>query len=221
MKRAFAMLFVSVLALALAPSGARADPAPCEAFEIEYTLAANLRLEDTPMGEGDGVYKIGPGSVTLRFENREGQPGGSVKMLSYAMREYFEVVSKKLFFKTTVLTDTRTAATPDKCAIASEGVLTDRTLRWVKVVRGYRTDGTLTCTGSMCGKLGAPPPGTSELHIGPGPVVFSPFVFSADMQTFTMASTYVAKTTMPKQTAYVSLAGRETKRSCVQPKPCN
>lgn len=65
------------LGIALAPAEAPAQDAgaPCEAFEIEYTLAANVTLRDTPMGEGNGTYTIGPGKVVLRFENRGGAPG--------------------------------------------------------------------------------------------------------------------------------------------------
>ena len=208
---------------ALGVGSAAADdaPPPCDAFEVEYLLAANLKLSETPMGEGDGVYSIGPGKVVLRFENKNGQPGGNVQMLQYAMREYFVIKSKTLFWTTSVTTDTNTAATPNACSIAAQGALdSSRTVKWSTPVAGYHTDGTLTCEGSMCGKFGAPPPGQSPFHIPPGPVAFNPFVFAADMKTFTMASAHVSKTDMPKQSGEVSLAGRETKRTCVAVAPC-
>lgn len=209
------------LVLALATSDATADdpPAACAAWDVEYGLSARLQLDETPMGEGDGVYPIGPGRVVLRFEDRNGQPGGAVSMLAYAMREHFVVKSKTLFWTTTVTTDTATRATPDVCSSAAEGTLVDHTIQWKTQVRGYRTDGTLECDGSMCGKFGAPPPGKSELHIPPGPVAFKPFEFAPDKATFTMAKTQVSKTEMPKQTGFVALAGRETKRTCVTTKP--
>ena len=218
-KRAIAASIAGALALALAPS-ASAEVVPCDAWEVEYTVAANLELRDTPMGEGDGVYKIGPGAMTLRFEDRGGKPGGAVKMLAYAMQERFQIVSKTLFWTTTVMTDTHTAATPDACWIAAEGNLTDRTLRWSTPVRGYRTDGHIICDGSLCGKFGAPPSGRTELHIGPGPVPFSAFAYGADMKSFTMPITFVSKTEMPKQTGFIALAARETRRACVAVKPC-
>jgi hypothetical protein len=218
-------IWVSAVTLAVglvvAPGDAPAeDAAPCNAFEIEYTLAANLTLRDTPMGEGNGTYTIGPGQVVLRFENRGGAPGGAVQMLGYSMREYFVINSKTLFWTTSVTTDTNTASTPNKCAVTAEGVVSGRTLSWRTPLRGYHTDGTLNCQGSLCGKFGAPPPGQSELHIPPGPVLFGAFELSADTKTFTMSPTQVAKTEMPKQTSFLGLAGRETRRTCVQVPQC-
>lgn len=200
----------------VASHGARADepPVSCAAWDVDYALAANLQLKDTPMGEGNGVYGIGPGKAVLRFSSKGGS-AASVRMLSYTMREAFTIKSKTLFWTTTVITDTHTAATPDACSTAAEGTLANGTLRWTTPVRGYRTDGTLTCDGSLCGKFGAPPPGQTALHIGPSDVKFSPFVFAADMKTFSMSSTEVSKTAMPKQTGSVTLSGREMKRTCV------
>ncbi len=212
---------LAVLGLVVAPSGAGAqETAPSCQWEIEYTLSANLKLTDTPMGEGDGIYRIGPGKVVLRYEDRGGQPAGDVKMIQYTMREYFTIKSRTLFWTTTVITDTNTAATPNTCSIAAEGALSGRTINWRTPVRGYHTDGTLTCEGSLCGKFGAPPPGQMQLHIGPNPVWFKPFVFAPDMKTFTMATTHVSKTDMPKQSGEVALAGREMRRACVPIAPC-
>lgn len=213
----FSAILSATLALALLPRGASADDPPaCSAWENEYVLSANLRLYDTPMGEGDGVYAIGPGRVVLRFDNRGGQPGGDAKMVAYRMREHFTIKAKTLVFTTTVVTDTITTATPNGCASVANGAMDKLRLQWRTPVSGYRTDGTLTCDGTLCGKFGAPPKGQSPLHIGPGPVPFAPFVFSSDMKTFTMPFTRVAKTEMPKQTADLALAGREIRRTCVQ-----
>jgi hypothetical protein len=214
--------FGAALALALATSPVAADdpPVACGGWDVEYNLSARLQLTDTPMGEGDGIYTIGPGRAVLRFEDRNGEPGGTVNLISYAMREHFVIKSKTLFWTTTVTTSTNTRVTPDVCASAAEGSLVDRTIFWRTPVRGYRTDGTLACDGSLCGKFGAPPPGTSELHIGPGPVAFNPFDFSPDRKTFNMSKAQVSKTDMPKQTGFVAIAGRETKRTCVAAKPC-
>lgn len=214
-------LAVGTLALLVAPKGEADETQPCS-WQIEYTLAAKLVLSDTPMGEGDGTYTIGPGTVVLRYENRDGAPGGAVEMLSYAMRESFVIKSKTLFWSTTVVTSTHTAATPDQCSIVARGALepATRNILWKTPIRGYRTDGTLTCSGSMCGKFGAPPRGEMQLHIGPSDVQFSPFVFAPDMKTFTMAATHVSKTSMPKQSAAVTLAGRERSRACVPVPTC-
>ncbi len=212
---------VSALFVALLPpQSAAQQPPPCNAIEVRYTLAANLQLTDTPMGQGDGIYPIGPGTAVLRYENKGGAPGGAVTMVSYHMRELFTIHAKALFWSTDVTTDTHTRATPDACSVAARGALSGRTLRWSTPVSGYRTDGTLTCKGSLCGKFGAPPPGQTPLHIGPGLVQFGPFNFSPDMKTFSMQNTQVSKTEMPKQTGSIALSGREVGRSCVQVQPC-
>lgn len=213
-------LAVGTLALLVAPKGEAEQAQPCS-WQIEYALAAKLVLSDTPMGEGDGSYAIGPGTVALRYEDRNGAPGGAVQMLSYAMRESFVIKSKTLFWSTTVVTSSSTAATPDSCGVVARGALdSNRNIGWKTPLRGYHTDGTLTCGGSLCGKFGAPPRGEMQLHIGPNNVQFGPFVFAPDMKTFTMAATHVSKTSMPKQSAAVTLAGRETKRVCVPVPPC-
>ncbi|CAN5816191.1 hypothetical protein BH11MYX4_BH11MYX4_24870 [soil metagenome] len=215
-------LFLVTAALA-APSGrASADQAaePCDAWDVEYTLAARLKLTDTPMGAGDGNYPIGPGTVVLRFVNASGRYGGPVRMRSYTMRELFRIDSSALFWKTHVLTDTQTVTAPDACGEVAKGELKGVRVQWLTGVSGYRTDGTLTCDGSLCGSFGAPPPGKSELHIPPRAVPFSPFDFAADMKTFTMVTTFVAKTDSPKQTAFLTLAGREVRRACVRVTPC-
>jgi hypothetical protein len=219
-KLAFTGALVGALGLSLATRDASGDALPCPAWDVDYLLAANLELRDTPMGAGDGQYKIGPGNMTLRFEDRGGLPGGRAKLLAYAMREHFQIVSKNLFWTTTVTTDTHTAATPDRCWSAAEGVLEGRTFKWTTPVRGYKTDGSLTCDGSLCGKFGAPPAGTSALHIEPHDVTLGPLAFGEDGKTFKMASTFVTKTDMPKQTGYLTLAARELRRTCVQPKAC-
>ncbi len=194
--------------------------AACEAWELEYALNANLKLTDTPLGQGDGIYKIGPGRVTLRFDDSNGRPGGAVQMISYAMRDHFTVKSRTLFWSTVVETDTKTRATPDKCGVAAKGVLSGNKVAWTTKVNGYRVDGTVTCTGALCGKFGAPPAGTTQLHIGPSPVQFNPFELSTDLKKLHMAYTFVTKTSVPKQTSYVELAGAEVRRACVSAPVC-
>jgi hypothetical protein len=201
-----------LLSLLLSADVTRA--ADCTAWQHDYALSAKLTLSDTPLGAGDGVYAIGPGEMTLRFEDRSGKPGGRAQMLAYKMRDYFEVKTRALFFTTTVTTRTHTRATPVG-GVAAEGKLSGRRLDWTSKVRGYRTDGYLICEGALCGKFGAPPAGRSELHIGPNDVQFSGLSFSADLKRLTMPSTFVSKTKSPKQTAHVELSGREVRRRAV------
>jgi len=222
-RRPLGLLLVAALGLSLADSPAGAQPAPCTAWDVEYALSANLTLRDTPMGAGDGTFVIGPGFTVLRFESPsmgEGVPPAPVKMIAYGMTERFTIHSTALFWKTTVHTNTRTTVTPDACSIVARGAMRGRSLVWSTPVRGYRTDGTLTCEGSMCGKFGAPPPGTSELHHPPRPVQLSSFTFAPDGKTFSMPATFVTKTDSPKQTGYLGLSGREIRRTCVAPPPC-
>jgi hypothetical protein len=203
----------AVLVSVLAP---RAAPAPpCNAFDIEYVLAARLQLTDTPFGVGDGIHLIGPGAMVLRFENRAGVPGGAVEMLSYRMYEHFVIHSSALFWKSDFTSATDTSVTANACGVVARGALVGRTIRWTTPLLAYRTDGSATCRGSLCGKGGAPPTGETAVHLGPGPVWFKPFVFAPDLQTFTMHSTQVSKTESPKLTASIALSGREIRRSCV------
>jgi hypothetical protein len=218
MPRLLPLLSVSLLGIALSTEPAAAQPEPCAAWEVEYALSANLTIRDTKMGAGDGTHVIGPGSVTLRFEGPVGP--GPVKMLSYQMTERFTVNATAMFWKTSVTTDAQSAATPDGCGVVAAGKLERPTLAWSTPMRGYHTDGTLTCEGSMCGKFGAPPPGKSDLHEPARPVQLASFEFAPDLKTFTMAATQVSKSESPSQTTYIGLAGREVKRTCVVPKAC-
>jgi hypothetical protein len=195
-------------------------PSPvCAGWRIDYSLAGNLQLSDTPLGEGDGVYSIGPGSLSLRLDDVDGHPGGQAKFLAYDMRQAFKIRSRALFWTTSVTTDATTRATPDVCS-PPEGALTATTLVWTSPITTFRTDGTLSCDGSFCGMFGAPQRGPTVLRIPPQPVPLKPFQFARDMQTFTMASTLVSKTESPKQTANLVLAGRELRRTCLRVKPC-
>lgn len=193
---------------------------PCT-WDLEYTLDANLELTDTPLGQGDGVVNIGPGRVVLRFEDKSGKPGGAVKMLDYRMRDHFTVKTRTLFWKTVVENDTKTRSSPDKCGVSANGSLAGNVVSWSSPVRGYRVDGTVKCTGDLCGKFGAPKEGTSQVHIGPSPVPFSDFTFGKDMKTFKMPRTFVTKTKVPKQTSYIAISGRLVRKRCVPVKACN
>lgn len=220
---AFALsLAVAVPQAAAEGPAAQGEAAPCDAWTVEYAANANLRLTDTPFGQGDGVYPVGPGRLVLRFERTAGERDERVFLVAYEMQERFTVSAKALFFSTTVTNDLRATATPDACGVIAEGSRVGQTVRWKSKVLGYHTDGSVTCDGSLCGTFGAPPSGKSELHIGPGAVAFLPFELGRDGRTFTMASTFVSKTESPKQAAYVALAAREVKRTCATtPRTCS
>jgi hypothetical protein len=201
-----------VAALAAAPGSAAADAPTCSAWDVEYAVNGNLKVTDTPLGAGDGVYPVGPGRVVIRFEDRGGQPGGHAKLTAYTIHEHLTVTSKALMFNATVVTDTQSKVGD---GVATEGNLVDHTLSWGAPVRTYRSDGTLTCDGNLCGKFGAPPPGSSEVHMGPRTVQLAPFQFAADFKTFSMNYTQTSQSDSPKQTTFSAISGRETKRTCV------
>jgi hypothetical protein len=197
--------------------GLQAMPPDCGSWTADYLLAARLRLADTPFGAGDGVFDIGPGRLRIRV-TQDGAPATppKVELLTYEMREHFAVSSSVLFFHVTVTTRTETRVTPDARGVVATGALRGREIVWSTPVRGYRADGTLHCEGSGCGMSGAPPKGTSEFHLAPGPVQFSRFVFgSASLDTLHMDPTKVAHTEVPQQTAYVTFAGRRTALQCI------
>jgi hypothetical protein len=185
---------------------------PCAVADVQYDLAASLRITDTMLGAGDGVHRIGPGRVVLRFDDRSGT--GRANLLSYDLRESFTVVSSVLFWSTRVKSNLRMSASRAPASIV-DGTLDGRTLRWDGQAQGVRTDGTLECDGSMCGKFGAPPSGTSEIHDAPAPLALQAFQFSADMKTFTMPFAVISESSSPKERTLVSIAGREAKRACV------
>jgi hypothetical protein len=206
--------------LALLPRGASAQSsqAPCESWDVEYDLSGNMQLSDTPMGQGDGTYLVGPGKMALRFDDHEGRPYGRAGLASYELRQAFTVVSKTLFWKTQVASDVTTRAVGQACGTMG-GSLAGGTLTWSRPI-AFKSDGTLNCDGSFCGKFGAPPPGVSELHMPAEGVILSPFQYASDMKTFTMARTLVSKSESPKQTAHLALAGREVRRTCVTSAKC-
>lgn len=216
--RKLSLLFTIALLIAIAVQReAAADDATCAAWDVEYALGGTLAIRNTRMGAGDGDHTIGPGTLTLRYESAQPAPG-SVRMTGYSMKSFFTVEAKALVFNTKVTTDTQTVAA-GSCSVA-EGTLAKTRLSWNGPVRGYKTDGTLTCDGSMCGKFGAPPQGKSEYHTPAENVTFGSFDFAADMKTFTMAASQVSKSESPQQTTYLALSGRESKRTCLATKPC-
>jgi hypothetical protein len=193
-----------------------AAPVRCREREIEYALVGRLRIADTPLGAGDGIYEIGPGRVVLRIEQGSGDPRSRVKLISYEMHLNFVVKSRVLFWNTKVVTSAVGHASDPSGKPVAEGATLGRTITWGGEIRGYHTDGTLTCSGNVCGSFGAPPRGTTPLSAPPGAVKLAPFEFSADGTTFAMASTLLSRSSTPQQRTSLALAGREVAESCVR-----
>ena len=202
-------------------STAEADEPACDAWDVEYSLNANTKITDTKMGGGDGTWPIGPGRALVRFESQNGAPGGNAKLLDYKMHSNFTVKANIVVASANVTADTDTATTANACGVAAEGALTGKSLKWKGPWSGVHSDGTLTCEGSLCGKFGAPPSGTSPVHLAPHEALMNSFEYADDRKTFSMAYAVVSKQSDPSQTSWVTLSGREMKRTCVVgPKPC-
>lgn len=205
----------------LSSSGASSLPTGqgCDAWDVTYAVSGNLRLSDTPMGAGDGIYPVGPGEVVLRRS-----PGTNrVTMVSFELPQRFGIHVKKVFWAATVNTNATARAAPPggtACSHVAEGTMQGDTVTWATSVSGFRTDGVIDCNGSACGQFGAPPKGTSGLHIPPREVQFKPFEFGPDGKTFTMPATFVSKTDEPRQTAHLALSGREVRRVCAPVASC-
>lgn len=207
--------FVAATSVVLAASPASArDPDGCVSFDVDYATASNLQLRNTRLGAADGVYPSGTGTMRLRIEGAPGAPAHAVRLLSYDNRGRISIVTHALLWTTTVVTDARNTVRSAGDQGAARGTLRDGVVSWSTKVTGYRSDGTMTCDGTMCGRFGAPPPGSSPLHDGPYDIDFRPFVFSHDMRTFTMDYALVSRA--PEQTSYVSISGREVSRTCVR-----
>ena len=210
---AMAAALATVLSANAKPGEGAVEPSsPCEAWQVEYDLASNLTLSNTPHGAGDGTFRVGPGKAVLLFE------GPDVQLLGYTMREQFTIHPSSPFGSADIDVDLTTRSA-EGCGVA-HGTLVGHTLRWTTRIRDYRSDGTTTCAGGLCGRFGAPKDGENPWRLLPQDVPFGDFTFSPDMTTFTMPSTFVETSRDPQQTAHVALAGREARRTCMPPSTC-
>jgi len=152
--------------------------------DVEYAITGDLDLH----AHGEHTVALGPGKLVLRFH------GNEVVLLSYTMHETFTISGSAGPIKTHVTTDADATS-----RAVMHGTLEGNVVRWREPLRGFRTDGTLTCAG-FCGKFGLPPHGASPFHVGAADQTFAAFVFDPDMKTFTMAKVQGARpdtSTMP------------------------
>ena len=165
-------------------------------------------------GAANGVYPLGTGKLTLRVER------DAVRLMSYDLVNLLTVKASVLMVSTTVVTASHTSTARDACRGSAQGALHDGLLTWNSPVSGYHSEGTQECSGSMCGKFGAPPPGTSPFHDAPSALTFGAFTFSPDGSTFTMPYMFVSRSSSPQQTTYMALSGRRLKQSCATASSC-
>ncbi|MCA9650749.1 MAG: hypothetical protein H6712_31090 [Myxococcales bacterium] len=170
----------------------------CQVWEITYDLeGSEFEISDTPFGAGDQVNvvtmpydaddHVGPGTLVLRFQDVDGDPGGMAAMVSYDMSIHFVVDSGV----TVVQTDLETDAGPDECGVTT-GMLADTTVAWMpSAIVGHHSMGQILCTGMLCGAGGLPngmPVPMDETSDQP----ISDFVFSDDLSSFNMEQTVIA-----------------------------
>jgi hypothetical protein len=197
------------------PSVGAAEEGACPVSDVEYNVVTSVVIKNTVFGAANGVYPMGSGKITLRIAEQAGL--ASVKLMSYELANRLTVDARVAMLSTKVVTASHTSTAHDACAGSAQGTLHDGTLTWNSKVSGYRSDGTMECSGSMCGKFGAPPGGTSPFHDAPPAMKFSPFSFSPDRATFTMPYILASKSDSPRQTTYLALSGRRAKQSCAAP----
>jgi hypothetical protein len=199
------------------PSTTGDDPGACAVSDVDYALTASVMLRGTPLGAADGVHPLGSGTMRLRFDRGDEVP--TAKLMRYTVDNRMTVVTTVAWIKTTVTAESRTGTQPLPCEGSAQGTLSGSRLVWEGPVRGYGSDGTITCDGSMCGSFGAPPKGASSLRDHPADLRFGAFVFSADGSTFTMPYTQVPTTTSGSQKTFLALSGRRIGHSCMPSPP--
>jgi hypothetical protein len=152
---------------------------------------------------------------------REDTQAGRATLVRFDLPEHFAIRPNAVLWRATLVTDTAAHATPDANGVAASGRwFGPGVLQWDAPLRNYRSDGALTCEGSLCGKFGAPPPGRSELHEA-RPVQLQPFHFDREGQTFQMGFALVSSSDAPRQRTYLALAGRRTASTCLPADPAS
>jgi hypothetical protein len=207
------------LALVLRPAAAqvRASDATsgCARWEIQYAIAGTLQITETTMGAGNGTFPVGPGTLVVRVD----APAMDATLERFELHEHFALHPSAVMWNATLVTDAAVQAAPSGAgAVASGRWSGDGVLRWDSPLRNYRSDGALTCNGSLCGKFGAPPLGRTEVH-QTSAIRLQPFRFDREGQTFQMDRTLVSSSEAPHQRTYLALAGRSVARTCIQEKP--
>ena len=128
---------------------------PCQAWTVTYDMkGTTFEVRDTPLGMGDQINRIGPGTMTIRYANKSGAPSrGKAQLLRYKTDVKFTIES----VGTKVVTDLAFSAGTNRCGIAS-GHFDGKMLTWggARSIDQCHSQGTVTCSGAGC-KLGSVP----------------------------------------------------------------
>lgn len=185
-------------------------------WDATYSLSGTLRITDTPMGAGDGVHQVGPGTLVLRMTPHEGA-GADVELRAFSLQERFTIEPKAVLLSATVTTQATARAMPEATGVLASGTLTADTVRWAGPMRGYRTDGWIRCDGSLCGSFGAPPQGQTDIHSATRPITLAPLRFQGSGKTLQMAgSALVSKDESPRQSTFLTFSGRAKSWVCLR-----
>ena len=147
------------------------DPNPGAGYwEITYDLAATppgateFEVTGTPGGLGDGVHPIGPGTLTIRFEadglGAGGNllDGGSAEAVQLNLTQFFVTNTLGTLVTTDMqneIPDNRWNGNPGGVVSpgSNSGSVTGATVAFVTGLAGYRTYGTVSCSGGLCGSV--------------------------------------------------------------------
>ena len=217
---AFALLGAIAALLLSRPAAAQLAPsdlAPtCAQWELEYSITGTLRITGTATGAGDGTFPVGPGTLVLRIDTRT----AGVSLTAFQLHERFSIHPTAMMWNAVIVTDVAARAQSDGAGPVAVGSRTgDGVVRWAGPLNAYRSDGVLSCDGSLCGKFGAPPAGRNDLHQVSRTVKLQPLRFDRDGQVFRMEAALVSSSESPHQRTYLALAGRRTAKRCIAPAP--
>jgi hypothetical protein len=214
-RRVGALAFTVSLAAGVAVRGSAAETvaAGCPVADLDYDIVAHVVIRNTAFGAANGEYTLGSGTMRLRVRGREEQ--GSVSLMFFELVNHLTVVVRAPVMSGQIVTLSRTTVSHDAPEGSAQGTISGGVITWTTNVAGYRSDGTIECTGSACGRFGAPAKGVSPLHEARPTMMFNSFTFSADGSTFTMPYALLSKSESPRQTTYLALSGRRVRRTCV------
>jgi hypothetical protein len=188
----------------------------CAQWELEYSITGSLRITGTATGAGDGTFPVGPGTLVLRIDAR----AAGVSLMGFQLHERFSIHPTAMMWNAIIVTDVAARASSDGAGAVALGTRTgDGIVRWAGPLSAYRSDGVLTCDGSLCGKFGAPTAGRNDLHQVSRTVRLQPLRFDHDGQVFRMDAALVSSSESPRQRTYLALSGRRTTKRCVAPAP--
>ena len=205
----------AALAFRAARPAAGAEEGGCPFADDEYRVVESVWVKDTLFGAADGVYPLGSGTMRLRVE--EGTGPRTVKLMSYELVSRLTVEARIPIFSTTVVTESRATAGLDSHDGVADGTLQGGKLTWATAIAGYHSEGTIACSGLMCGTFGAPPRGRSPIPDPPASMQFDTFTFSPDGTTFTMPYMLVSRSTSPRQSTFMAMSGRRVRHACATP----